>query len=199
MAWTTERVAALSTDEVRQLRLNAERLRNEVVLAICDEVLRTRPQRASSRAVTRQKELDGRPLVSRKKAFEMRGVTLRNPRWSWGGVRPADGTVVFTIWANEIQAANGIYRYMLWGPNRGGDQPWSDTPGGRERLEHSRLAFEKGEAEGVLIYGQTQGGDLPLGEASRVSGADPSKVLRFKVRQEGDEYWAVWGTETATS
>jgi hypothetical protein len=55
------------------------------------------------------------------------------------------------------------------------------------------LALKQGEAEGVLIYGQTQGGDLPLGVASKVSGADPNKVLRFKVQLEGDEYWAIWG------
>jgi hypothetical protein len=194
MAWTKERIAQLTTEEVRQLRVNAQRLGEREVLAMCDELLRTRPRGTSGRKVRRQKELDGRPLVSRKKAFEMRGVTLRNPRWSWGGIRSADGTVVLTIWANEIQPGNGVSRYMLWGPNRGGSQPWSDTPGGRERLEHCRLAVERGgEAEGVLIYGQTQGHDLPIGEASRVSGADPNKILRLKVQLEGDEYWATWG------
>src|SRR5438270_755703 len=92
----------------------------------------SRPSSRSRKRPARQHEMDGRPLVSRKKAFEMRGVTLRNPRWSWGGIRPTDGTVAFTIWASEIQTSDGIARYLLWAPNRGGDQPWSDTAGGRE-------------------------------------------------------------------
>lgn len=193
--WTKERVAALSAAEIRQLRANAERLGEQEVLVLCDEALRVRPHSTSRKEVKRQHEMDGRPLVSRKKAFELRGVTLRNPRWSWGGVR-TDGTVVFTIWANEMQVSGGNTRYLLWAPNRGGDKPWSDTPGGRERLEHCRLALTRGEAEGVLIYGQTQGGDLPMGEASRVSGADPNKVLRFTVKLEGEEYWGIWGIES---
>jgi len=81
---------------------------------------------------------------------------------------------------------------MLWGPNRGGDRPWSDSHGGRERLNQCQLASEKGAAEGVLIYGERRGGDLSIDEASKVTGADPHKVLRFHVHKEGDEYWAVW-------
>src|SRR5688572_15900254 len=95
VTWTKERIAALKTAEVRQLRANAEKLREHAVISLCDEVLGSRPKERGPRKAKRQNELDGRPLVSRKKAFDMRGVTLRNPRWSWGGVRPTDGTVVF--------------------------------------------------------------------------------------------------------
>lgn len=191
-AWTRERIAALKPNEVRQLRANAERLREHDVVALCDEVLGSRSKEVGPRTAKRQRELDGRPLVSRSKAFEMRGVKLRNPRWSWGGIRASDGDVVFTIWANEIRTDGDTRRYMLWGANRGGDRPWSDTAGGRERLEHCQIALARGEGEGVLIYGEQRGRDLPLQEASKVSGADPHTVLRFKVQREGDEYWAVW-------
>jgi hypothetical protein len=134
LEWTKDRVAALKTAEIRQLRDNARARGNQDVVALCDEVLAGRPKQGIRRKAQRQHELDGRPLVSRKKAFEMRGVALRNPRWSWGGVRSADGTVVLTIWENEIQTSNGVSRYMLWGPNRGGDRPWSDTPGDENGL-----------------------------------------------------------------
>ncbi len=192
MPWTKSRIAALQTSEIRQLRDNAKGLGNENVVALCDEVLGGRPPVRKPRKAKRQRELDGRPLVSRTKAFEMRGVKLRNTRWSWGGIRESDGAVVFTVWASDVETEGEIHRYMLFGPNRGGDRPWSDTAGGKERLEHCRLALERGEAEGLLIYGERRGGDVPLEEASRVTGADPHTILRFEVNRKGDEYWAVW-------
>lgn len=42
--WTKDRINALTTAEVRQLRANAERLRNTEVAALCDEVLGERPR-----------------------------------------------------------------------------------------------------------------------------------------------------------
>jgi hypothetical protein len=194
--WTKDRIETLKKSEIVQLRANAARLRQNDVVALCDEVLKVQPKR-TSRKGQRQRELDGRPLTSRAKAFEMRGVKLRNPRWSWGGIRASDETVVFTMWAKDIQHAGDVRRYMLWGPNRGGDRPWSDTTGGKERLEHCRLATLAGEAEGLLIYGEQRGDDLPLTQASKVTGADPHTVLRFQVQQEGDEYWAVWNSKGA--
>jgi len=192
MAWTKSRIEALETPGIRQLRINAESRGNLDIVALCDEVLATRPKPAQGKGSKRQRNLNGRPLVSRSKAFEMRGVKLRNPRWSWGGVRAIDGAVVFTVWANSIEAHGGERRYLLWGPNRGGIRPWSDSPGGRERLSHCELALARDEAEGVLIYGEQRGSDLPGNEASKVTGADPTSVLRFRVLRDGDEYWAVW-------
>jgi len=196
--WTKARVDALKTEDVQQLRANAEARGNGDVVALCDEVLRERPATNIRRKITRQHELDGRPLVSRGKAFEMRGVKLHNPRWSWGGVRASDGVVVFTLWAADVETKGSTRRYMLFGPDRGGDRPWADTPGGKERLEHCRAALLRGNAEGLLIYGERRGRDLPLEEASHVSGADPYTVLRFRVERHGEEYWAVWDTR-ATS
>ena len=192
--WTKERVAALKKTEIEQLRTNANARGHADVVALCDEVLQAQPRRATPTKRTRQHELDGRPLVSRGKAFEMRGVKLHNPRWSWGGVRPTDGVVVFTVWAADIEDKGSTRRYMLFGPDRGGDRPWADTPGGKERLEHCRRALSQGGAEGLLIYGERRGRDLPLEQASKVTGADPYTVLRFRVEQQGDEYWAAWDT-----
>src|ERR1051325_1060378 len=139
MTWTKERISALKTLDVQQLRLNAEIRGNSDIASLCDEVLASRPLAGGKRKAKRQHELDGRPLVSRSKAFQMRGVKLRNPRWSWGGMRESDGIVVFTIWKNDIEKNGDTCRYELWGPNRGGNRPWSETPGGRERLEHCRI------------------------------------------------------------
>lgn len=68
----------------------------------------------------------------------MQGVKLHNPYWSWGGVR-ADGSVVLTIWANEIERNGKNCRCLLWGPNHDGSCPWSDKLGGKERLSIASL------------------------------------------------------------
>ena len=43
-AWTRDRIEALSTAEVRQLRDNAERLSEAEIVGLCDEILKTRPK-----------------------------------------------------------------------------------------------------------------------------------------------------------
>lgn len=45
-AWTRDRIEALSTAEVRQLRVNAERLGEAEIAGLCDEVLKARPRGA---------------------------------------------------------------------------------------------------------------------------------------------------------
>ena len=43
-AWTKERIQALSTPEVRQLRDNADRLGEGEIVALCDEIVKARPR-----------------------------------------------------------------------------------------------------------------------------------------------------------
>ena len=43
-AWTKDRIEALSTPEVRQLRDNAQRLSETEIVALCDEVIKARPK-----------------------------------------------------------------------------------------------------------------------------------------------------------
>ena len=52
--WTKERIAALSTLDVRQLRANAERLNRSEIMKRCDEVLGERP--GQKRAAARRKK-----------------------------------------------------------------------------------------------------------------------------------------------
>ena len=84
------------------------------------------------------------------------------------------------------------FECLLWGPDRDGSRPWADKLGGRERQRHCIAAKQKNEGEGVLIYGARRGKDLPADEASQVEGADPHRVIRFRVEIRGEDYWAVW-------
>ncbi|MGH8690588.1 MAG: hypothetical protein ACREUS_06120 [Burkholderiales bacterium] len=43
-AWTKDRIEGLTTPEVRQLRDNAQRLSEEQIVGLCDEVLKGRPR-----------------------------------------------------------------------------------------------------------------------------------------------------------
>lgn len=49
--WTKERIDALTSAEVRQLRDNAERLSETDIVALCDEILKARPRGTSAKAV----------------------------------------------------------------------------------------------------------------------------------------------------
>jgi hypothetical protein len=118
-------------------------------------------------------------LVTRAKAFEMHGVSPRNRTWSRGGVRD-DGAVVLALRVDEVQPAGSGKACLLWGPNVGGSRPWSDSPGGQERLEHCRMALERGAAEGLLIYG------------AKTDRVDAQTVLKLQVEKRDDEYWATW-------
>jgi hypothetical protein len=197
--WTRERIEALSPGEIRTLGKNARERGALEVAELCEEVFQSKFKAAVSRHRPPQREPSNQ--VTKAKAFEMRGVTLKNSRWSWGGIRPSDGMAVFTVWKHEIQETESGYEYVLWATNSDGSRPWSDSLGGRERQEHCKIAFAAGEGEGVLIYGEVPGRDLPAGTASKVTGADPFTVIRFKVEMRGDDYWAVWerkGTDHPT-
>jgi hypothetical protein len=176
--WSKEQIDKLSTLELRALLGNAERLNESEVAALCNEILDSRP-RGRPQAPRDRKAGPARRLVTRGKAFDAHGVALRSRVWSRGGVR-SDGAVVLAIAVAEVQPLNGTHSYLLWAPNVGDSHPWSDTPGGTERLEHCRIALERGAAEALLIYGNGTG-------PQRV---DPETVLQLRVEKRGEEYWA---------
>jgi len=190
--WSRESIEKLSPGEIRSLGKNARERGALDVADLCDEVLKSKFKAAVDRARQEAPPKRKSRLVSRKKAMEMRGVKLHNPYWSWGGIRPTDGIPVLTIWHDEIAKTDTGFECFLWGPNVDGSRPWADSNGGRERLEHCRVGAEVREGEGVLIYGQRRGRDLPVEKASKVEGADPHTVIRFQVEVRGGEYWAVW-------
>ena len=66
--WTKERIDALTTPDVRQLRANAERLNAPDVMQLCDAVLGERPRGGGPG--TKRPIAAPRPRKSKKKAPE---------------------------------------------------------------------------------------------------------------------------------
>ncbi len=197
--WTLARISELSAQEIKQLRDNAERLGQPTVVELCSQALQ---EARSSAGRARRKGGAGtkaRRLIARINAFEARGVFLQDARTSWGGIRKADGKVVLALWADCVDFSNGTCRYLLWAPNADGARPWSDSPGGKERLEHCQRALQAGGAEGLLVYGQRLTTHIPEDKAYAVHGVDAETVLAFEVEQVGEEYWAKWGKKSAAS
>lgn len=171
--WSKEKIDQLSTPELRALLANAERLKEPEIAALCNELLDARPRgRPPVRRDKRSPE--ARRLVTRGRAFEVHGVSLRNRVWSLGGIG-SDGTVVLAVRADDAQKSDEVHSYLLWAPNRDDARPWSDTPGGQERLEHCRIALERGCAKGLPLYGK---------------GVAVDAVLELRVEKRGEEYWA---------
>jgi hypothetical protein len=197
--WTPERISRLSSQEIKQLRENAERLNEVQLAALCGEALKAAPTARGRKRSGSGPRTKARKLVARTSAFQGRGVTLQDPKTSWGGVRKTDGAVVVALWADAISNKAGECTYLLWAPNVDGSRPWSDTAAGRERLDHCRRAIELGRAEGLLVYGEEAAGHLPEHKAHTVLGADAETVLLFEVEQRGDQYFAVWGRTPATA
>jgi hypothetical protein len=195
--WTIERLTRLNRSELTQLRTNAVGLGDAQVAALCDKAL-LKAAKDSAGAMARRLKASGVRLVSRRNAFETRGVTLHELS-SWGGVRSSDGTVVLSIWKDAIQSDAGLCSYLLWAPNQQGSRPWSDKPAGQERLEHCRQACERGSAEALLVYGEPLEGRIPEDKAKTISGVDAAIVLRVGVVLRGKEYWAEWGRSTVVA
>jgi hypothetical protein len=194
--WSKERIEQLGKVEIEQLRENAERLGEAELAVLCMSVLKERPRSGVKGDSPTRPASKGKRFVSRAKGFEARGVRLQDPRSSWSGTRAADGSIVMALWASAVESRDGGCRYLLWAPNVEGSRPWSDKPAGKERLEHCRLALERG-AEGLLVHGERLEGYLPEDKARTVHGIDPEAVLKFEVEKHGAEYWAVWGKKTS--
>lgn len=178
--WSREQIDKLSTLELRALLANAERLHEPEVAAICNELLDARPH-GHPPARRRARAAVARRLVTRNKAFEQHGVAVRSRLWSHGGTC-TDGAVVLAMHIDDVRPADAEMSCLLWAPNVGGARPWSDSAGGKERLEHCRSAALRGTARGLLMHG----------DAGRAERVDVENVLELRIEQRGDEYWASW-------
>ena len=199
--WSAERIQALTTPELRQLHANAQRLQEGDVEALCAQALSLRGRSALARKPTirKKRRTDGRRLISRSQAFGMRGVTLANRFWSRSGLTKT-GDVVFAFFNGDVRhEAGGASNCMLWAPNTGGTRPWSDSPGGQERLAHCKKAVERGRAEGLQVFGTPLEGTLPEEKMQSVDGADADSVLDIRVEKRGDQFWASWGGKTTAA
>ena len=191
--WTSERLERLNRDELTNLHANAERLGKPALAALCTQLLTDRPSRGACDAATPTPVKLRRRLVARSKAFQARSVYLHDARTSWSGVRKSDGMVVMAMWQAAVRSQDGGCTCLLWAPNVDGKRSWSDTPAGRERHEHCKLAMAGKRVEGLLVYGQALEGRLPEDLARTISGIDAETVVLFKVEMRGAEYWATWG------
>lgn len=193
--WTRERLDQLSRQDLLNLQANAARLGEAELAALCDQLAKDRPKRGpnGSRGADGGKS---RKLLPRSKAFAARGIWLQDPRTSWSGVRKSDGAVVMAIWHDAIVLHDGACACLLWAPNVDGGRPWSDTPAGRERLDHCKAALAADGAEGLVVHGVAMADRLPEDRARSVHGIDVHAVIRFKVELRGQEYWARWGKLT---
>ena len=106
-------------------------------------------------------------------------------------MRKGDGMVVIAMWQAAVQSLDGACMCLLWAPNVDGARPWSDTCGGRERLQHCKLALERQNAEGLLVQGEALDGRLPEDRARTVLGIDAETVVHVQVELRGAEYWAI--------
>jgi hypothetical protein len=193
--WNAERIERLDTPQIRQLRENATRLGESAVVEMCDAALGSRPKSGAQRAAAGAPPKSARRLISRSKAFQARGVYLSEVDSGWSGVRKSDGAVVMSLWAPAIVSTEGGCSQLLWAPNVDGARPWSDSRGGRERLENCKAALERGGGEGLLVYGEHLETGAGEHDARSVYGADPEHVVHFRIEQRGAEYWAVWGAK----
>jgi hypothetical protein len=194
--WTRERLDQLGRQELRNLQANAARLGEQELATLCAQVMSERPRGAPDSGDTASRMKGRHKLMARSRAFGARGVFLHDPRSSWSGVRKADGMVVMALWQAAVQAVDGGCACLLWAPNADGARPWSDSAAGRERLEHCKLAMERGAAEGLLVYGEPLEGRLPEDRARTVLGIDAEILVHFRVERRGAEYWARWGKKS---
>jgi hypothetical protein len=199
--WSKEQIDKLSTPELRALLVNAERLKEAEVAALCSELLDARPR--GHPPARREKQLGPvRRLVTRGKAFERHGVVPGSRVWSRGGIRTdngSDGTVVFILRADEVHKSDGTDSYLLWAPNIDNSHPWSDTAGGKERLQHCRIALERGVAEGLLIYGKHAAGAPSKDNGASSDPVDAEHLLSLSIEKRGEEYWATCAPEKRVS
>lgn len=79
--------------------------------------------------------------------FSTLGAPVNNVRWSWGAVRPADGTVFLKIWSDQIETHEGKRYVKVTFENRFTDG--RRNPGHRERLGH--VAQVRAGARALLV------------------------------------------------
>lgn len=197
--WTRERLDQLDRAELVNLQANATRLGEIDLAAVCGDLLRqpARRVRTSSGPVVPMKRR--RKLLSRGNAFAAMGVWLQDPRTSWSGVRKADGMVIMALWLGSVRTIDGGCVCLLWSPNRQGVRPWSDSVAGRERLDHCKLAVQRGAAEGLLVHGEPLEGRLPEDRARTVLGIEAQTSVHLEVELRGGEYWGSWGRRKAAA
>ena len=67
--------------------------------------------------------------------FIMLGAPLKNPRWSWGAVRPEDGAVFLRVWQDRMRVYDGSQFAQVTFTTHPGRHRCGPDHGHRERLK----------------------------------------------------------------
>lgn len=123
--------------------------------------------------------------LSRARAFELQGVTLKFPARSRSGVRAGDGMVLFALPAAQVRVDDWGCSCVLWMPTWPVAPQSLDQAVHQEMQRHCRIALIHGMAEGFLIHGD----DVRSGR---------EELLALRVIKAGEDYWAKWGSVART-
>lgn len=75
--------------------------------------------------------------MNQSEFFRRMGAPLTNARWSWGGIRSADGAVVLRVWQDRKLKLNDRWYMMI--THHAKYENDTDNLGYRERNEHAAL------------------------------------------------------------
>ncbi|WP_312301400.1 hypothetical protein [Stutzerimonas nitrititolerans] len=85
--------------------------------------------------------------------FAKIGAPLKNPRWSWGGVRE-DGTVILRVWQDRKIKHEGAHYMQLSHLQKYGEG--QDNLGYMERLEHIKFIQSGAKCSWLCVLPKTQ-------------------------------------------
>jgi hypothetical protein len=140
--------------------------------------------------------------------FSSLGAPLKNKRWSWGAIRPADGNVILRIWQDQIGLIqNKIPTNALYPPKTmvcyigchdrhtdgGNRQGWI------ERQEHIGYLQDGHQGWGIMCLAvQSSSGDIrdETLERRKIKSFDDMTIWKFgevfvanDPYDEGEDYW----------
>lgn len=87
-------------------------------------------------------------MLSQEEFFRSLGAPLHNVRWSWGSVRPDDGSVILRVWQDETRKFDGKLHVMITARKWFSDDP--SNLGNAERLRHVQ-AIMKGSPSFAIM------------------------------------------------
>lgn len=76
---------------------------------------------------------------------EILGVTLRNPRWSWGAVDRENNRVYLRVWGDQIRTDGGVEKVQVYWK-----RPKTGSPGYEERVEQLEVMQNGAQGFGIV-------------------------------------------------
>lgn len=108
--------------------------------------------------------------MSLSSLFKALGAPLANARWSWGAIRPSDGTVFLRVWQDEWKSVNGENYVRVLGD--AGPAARSDNLGYLERRKHVDLISAGASSYMIMCRAED-----PRASPRRVAGFDEEDIF----------------------